>query len=53
MPLRLIGTLALGWFLLNEHLTSPWQWLGAGIVLVTVSGYLWMQSRDDFRSATG
>ena len=51
MPLRLIGTLALGWFLLNEHLTSPWQWLGAGIVLVTVSGYLWLQSRDDFRSA--
>ena len=52
MPLRLIGTLTLGWFLLNEHLTSPWQWLGAGIVLVAVSGYLWMQSRDDFRSAS-
>jgi drug/metabolite transporter (DMT)-like permease len=51
MPLRLIGTLALGWVLLGERLTTPWQWLGAVIVLVTVSGYLWMQSRDGFRSA--
>ena len=51
MPLRLIGTLTLGWFLLNERLTSPWQWAGAIIVLGTVSGYLWLQSRDDFSSA--
>ena len=51
MPLRLIGTLALGRVLLGERLTTPWQWLGAVIVLVTVSGYLWMQSRDGFRSA--
>ncbi len=52
MPLRLIVTIALGWFLLNERLTTPWQWLGAGVVLVTISGYLWLQSRDEFRSAS-
>lgn len=51
MPLRLLVTITLGWFLLSERLTTPWQWLGAGIVLVTVSGYLWLQSRDEFRSA--
>jgi len=50
MPLRLLVTITLAWFLLDERLTTPWQWLGAGIVLVTVSGYLWLQSRDEFRS---
>ncbi len=51
MPLRLISAIALGWFILGEHLTTAWQWAGAGIVLITVSGYLWLQSRDEFRSA--
>ena len=51
MPLRLIVTIILGWFVLGEQLTEPWQWAGAAIVLVTVSGYLWLQSRDQFQSA--
>jgi drug/metabolite transporter (DMT)-like permease len=51
MPLRLIVTIALGWIVLGEYLTEPWQWAGAAIVLITVSGYLWLQSRDQFRSA--
>jgi drug/metabolite transporter (DMT)-like permease len=51
MPLRLIVTIALGWIVLGEYLTEPWQWAGAAIVLITVSGYLWLQSRDRFRSA--
>ena len=50
MPLRLISAIALGWLILGERLTTPWQWLGALMVLVTVSGYLWLQSRDAFRS---
>ena len=51
MPLRLISAIALGWLILGEQLTTAWQWVGAGIVLVTVSGYLWLQGRDSFRTA--
>ncbi len=50
MPLRLLVTILLGGFVLGEYLTAPWQWMGAAIVLVTVSGYLWLQSRDRFQS---
>lgn len=45
MPLRLVSAIALGWWLLGERLTTPLQWLGATLVLVTVSGYLWRQRR--------
>ncbi len=45
MPLRLVSAIALGWWLLGERLTTPLQWLGATLVLVTVSGYLWRQGR--------
>ncbi|HEY81363.1 MAG TPA: EamA family transporter [Caldilineae bacterium] len=51
MPLRLLSALALGWMVLGEQLTTLWQWVGAGVVLVTVSGYLWLQGRDSFRTA--
>lgn len=51
MPLRLISAIVLGWFVLGEQLKTPWQWAGALIVLTTVSGYLWLQSRDAFSSA--
>ncbi len=51
MPLRLISAIVLGWFVLGEQLKTPWQWTGAVIVLTTVSGYLWLQSRDAFASA--
>lgn len=47
MPLRLVSAIALGWGLLGERLTTPWQWLGAVLVLVTVSGYLWLQARGE------
>jgi drug/metabolite transporter (DMT)-like permease len=50
MPLRLVSAIVLGWLILGEELTTVWQWLGAGLVLVTVSGYLWLQSRDAFQS---
>ena len=45
MPLRLVSAVALGWLLLGERLSTPLQWLGAVLVLLTVSAYLWMQSR--------
>lgn len=51
MPLRLVSAILLAWIVLGERLNTPWQWLGAFIVLVTVSGYLWLQSRDAFRTA--
>ncbi len=51
MPLRLISAIGLGWLILGERLTTVWQWVGAGVVLVTVSGYLWLQGRDSFESA--
>jgi len=50
MPLRLISAIGLAWVILGERLTTIWQWLGAAIVLITVSGYLWLQARDAFRS---
>ena len=53
MPLRLISALILGWLILGEQLHTVWQWSGALIVLVTVSVYLWLQSRDAFKSALG
>ncbi len=49
MPLRLLSAIALGWWLLGERLATPLQWLGAGLVLVTVSGYLWLQGREGGR----
>ncbi len=46
MPLRLIAAIVLGRLLLGERLTTPSQWFGAGLVLVTVSAYLWLQGRQ-------
>ena len=43
MPLRLVSALALGAWVLGEHLETPLQWVGAAVVLVTVSAYLWLQ----------
>lgn len=40
---RLVSALIVGVLLLNERLTSLWQVLGAGIVLVTITWYLWQQ----------
>jgi drug/metabolite transporter (DMT)-like permease len=37
---RLVSALIFAALLLNEHLTSPWQLLGAFIVLITVTWYL-------------
>lgn len=45
MAWRLVATLALAALLLGEWLTSFWQVLGALLVLTTISGYLWRQSR--------
>lgn len=46
MPLRLVSAVALGWLLLGERLSTPLQWLGAALVLFTVSAYLWMQQKE-------
>lgn len=43
MPFRLISTLTLSWLLLGERLQTVWQAVGAAIVLITVSIYLWRQ----------
>ncbi len=53
MPLRLISAIVLGWLVLGEELHTVWQWIGAGTVLVTVSVYLWLQSRDAFQRILG
>ncbi len=45
MPLRLISALILGWFILGEQLTSSSQWLGAVLVVGTMTIYLWLQRR--------
>ena len=43
MAWRLVSTILLGSFLLGEQLTTIWQMLGAGLVLVTITWYLWQQ----------
>lgn len=40
---RLVVALVVAAFLLDERLTSPWQLLGALIVVLTISWYLWQQ----------
>lgn len=45
MAWRLVATLALAALLLGEWLTSIWQIVGALLVLATITGYLWRQSR--------
>lgn len=45
MAWRLIATLGLAALLLGERLTSPWQALGALIVLATITAYLQRQRR--------
>jgi hypothetical protein len=45
MAWRLIATLALAAILLGERLDSWWQALGAVMVLITITGYLWRQAR--------
>lgn len=40
---RLVSALIVAGLLLNEQLTSIWQVTGAGIVLVTITWYLWQQ----------
>jgi drug/metabolite transporter (DMT)-like permease len=43
---RLVGALLVGALLLDERLTSVWQLLGAGLVLVTITWYLWQQQKQ-------
>jgi len=45
MAWRLIATLALAAILLGERLDTWWQALGAVMVLITITGYLWQQAR--------
>lgn len=45
MAWRLIATLGLAALLLGERLTSPWQALGALVVLATITAYLQRQRR--------
>jgi drug/metabolite transporter (DMT)-like permease len=40
---RLVGALVVGALLLDERLTTLWQVLGAALVLVTITWYLWQQ----------
>ena len=40
---RLVGALIVGALLLDERLTSIWQMAGAGLVLITITWYLWQQ----------
>ncbi len=45
MGLRLVSALVVAGLLLGEQLVSPGQWLGAAVVVGTVTGYLWLQRR--------
>jgi drug/metabolite transporter (DMT)-like permease len=43
MPWRLVSVLAVSSILLDERLTSIWQFVGVVLVIITVSWYLWQQ----------
>lgn len=43
MALRLVSALLLSGLILGEELTTPVQWLGAALVIGTVTAYLWLQ----------
>lgn len=43
MALRLVSALIVAALLLDEHLTSFWQFLGVILVLTTITWYLWQQ----------
>lgn len=43
MAIRLVSALVLAGLLLGERLTSPWQLLGAALVIVTITWYLRQQ----------
>jgi drug/metabolite transporter (DMT)-like permease len=45
MAWRLVATLGLAALLLGERLSSPWQLLGAAVVLATITAYLRRQRR--------
>ncbi len=45
MAWRLVSTLFLAALLLGERLTSPLQLLGVGLVLATITWYLWYQQK--------
>lgn len=42
---RLVATLIFAALLLGERLTTIWQGIGAGVVLITVTWYLWFSAR--------
>jgi drug/metabolite transporter (DMT)-like permease len=37
---RLVAAMFMGWLILNERLVSIWQWIGAAVVMVTVTWYV-------------
>jgi drug/metabolite transporter (DMT)-like permease len=47
LAVRLVAALAAGWIILGEGLTSLLQWIGAVIVMLTVTGYLCLQNRTE------
>jgi drug/metabolite transporter (DMT)-like permease len=47
LAVRLVAALGVGWLILDERLNSPLQWLGAMIVVLTVTWYLLGQSCSD------
>jgi len=51
LAVRLVAALFLGWFILGERLDSALQWVGALIVVLTVTGYLLNQAQgSNFKS---
>ena len=43
---RLVAALFMGWLILNERLVSIWQWIGAIVVMVTVTWYVSVKKPD-------
>jgi len=53
LPWRLVSALTVAALLLGERLTTLWQGIGALVVLVTLSWYLWQQREEPLRNAEG
>jgi hypothetical protein len=51
LPLRLVGSLIASYIILSEKLDNAWEGAGAGLVLATLSMYLYVQKRHADQAA--
>ena len=49
LAVRLVAALFLGWFILGERLSSPFQWGGVFLVVITITAYMTSLSQSELK----